>query len=93
MHPSSAAKIKSLMLAKVISKFLSGDSLPLVSFRAAWLGNDETHYERRWIDKDLADLKKLISATVHFITMQKLVADLPVDMPDSGHKPALPAQP
>jgi hypothetical protein len=81
LHPASEAEIKTLQLVPVIVKFLPGETLPVVSTRAAWLGNDETHYERRWVDKDLDDLKRLISATVHFITMQRLVADLPVDMP------------
>jgi hypothetical protein len=82
LHPTDEAEIKRNQLVPVITKFLSGDSLPVVSTRAAWLGNDETHYERRWLGKDLTDLKKLIDATVHFITMQRLVADLPIDMPD-----------
>jgi hypothetical protein len=86
LHPNKEEEIKRLELMKVIKQFLSGDSLPLVSSRAAWLGNDETHYERRWVGKDLTDLKKLIAATVHFITMQRLVADLPSDMPDPKTK-------
>jgi hypothetical protein len=90
LHSSKSEEIKKLELMKVIKMFLSGDSLPLVSSRAAWLGNDETHYERRWIGKDLADLKKLIDATVHFITMQRLVAELPTDMPDPSIKSVAP---
>lgn len=27
--------------------------------RAAWLGNDETHYVRKWPEKDVKDLKSL----------------------------------
>jgi hypothetical protein len=82
LHPERAQAVKSSDLMYVIKNFLSGDSLPLVSSRATWLGNDETHYEKRWVGKDLSDLKKLIAATVHFITMQRLVVDLPADMPD-----------
>ncbi|MGF6947536.1 hypothetical protein QF028_000029 [Neobacillus sp. B4I6] len=37
--------------------------------RAVWLGNDETHYVRKWDDKDLKDLKNLIDLTVYFISM------------------------
>jgi len=70
-------------LNTVITKYLSGDKLPVVSKRAAWLGNDETHYERRWVGKDLQDLKKLIQAVEHFIAMERLVAAFPVAMPDS----------
>jgi hypothetical protein len=75
-------EIRKILLNTVITKYLSGEKLPIVSKRAAWLGNDETHYERRWVGKDLEDLKKLISAVEHFIAMEKLAASLPVEMPD-----------
>ncbi len=35
--------------------------------RAAWLGNDETHYQRKWTDKDISDLKTVISLAEHWI--------------------------
>jgi hypothetical protein len=35
--------------------------------RAAWLGNDETHYVRKWTDKDVRDLKILITLTINWI--------------------------
>lgn len=76
--------IKNLLLQSVIKKYLGGDKLRVVSSRAAWLGNDETHYERRWVGKDLQDLKRLIEATEHFIAMEKLAADLPTEMPEPG---------
>ena len=41
--------------------------------RAAWLGNDETHYSRKWKGKDRDDLKALIAITAHsFTTALKL---------------------
>jgi hypothetical protein len=91
LHKDKVEEIKRSDLMVVIRNFLSGDSLPVVSSRAAWLGNDETHYERRWVGKDLADLKKLIDATVHFIAMQRLVIGLPIDMPDPKTKLLPPA--
>ena len=36
------------------------------------LGDDETHYERRWIDKDLNDLKNLIRLTVNWIANEEI---------------------
>jgi len=80
--PEAVEEIKRLMLQPVIKKYLNGDKLPVVSTRAAWLGNDQVHYERRWIGKNLTDLKNLISASIHFISMEKLVEKLPIDMPD-----------
>jgi hypothetical protein len=84
LNPGHDDEIRTGQLAAVIRGFLAGDKLIVVSSRAAWLGNDETHYERRWIGKDLQDLKKLINATVHFIAMERLAADLPTDMPAAG---------
>ena len=84
LQTDEAAKdeIKRIQLGNVIAKYLDGEKLPIVSKRAAWLGNDETHYERRWVGKDLDDLKKLISAVEHFIAMEVLVKELPTAMPD-----------
>jgi len=84
---AAKAEIKRIQLGNVITKFLDGDKLPIVSKRAAWLGNDETHYERRWTGKDLDDLKNLISAVEHFVAMEVLVKDLPTEMPDPAQKP------
>ena len=39
---------------------------------AIWLGNDETHYERKWVDKDIDDLKTLIDLTLHWINYETL---------------------
>jgi hypothetical protein len=53
-----------------------------VAKRAAWLGNDETHYIRKWEDKDLDDLKKLIKLTVLWIEMEQMTKDALVEMPE-----------
>jgi hypothetical protein len=82
LHPDDAVWIRSALLAPVIAKHFANTSMAVVFSRAAWLGNDETHYERRWVDHDIDDLKKLIDASVHFIEMEKLVAQLPADMPN-----------
>jgi hypothetical protein len=48
---------------------------------ATWLGNDETHYVRKWADKDLSDLKTLINLTVNWITNELVTAQYMKDMP------------
>jgi hypothetical protein len=83
--PDEGDAIKKAQLMAVIRKYFTEQKMSVVCSRAAWLGNDETHYERRWVGKDLADLKKLISASAHFIAMERLAADLPVDMPDPAN--------
>jgi hypothetical protein len=49
--------------------------------RAAWLGNDETHYVRKWEDKDLNDQKSLIEVTVHWIEMEAITNKILSEMP------------
>ena len=49
--------------------------------RAVWLGNDETHYVRRWPDGDLEDLKVLLKLTRYWISSELLTAQYGKDMP------------
>lgn len=49
--------------------------------RATWLGNDETHYTRHWVDKDLNDLKALIRLVVHHIDGDLLYQNMLETMP------------
>jgi hypothetical protein len=58
--------------------------------RAAWLGNDETHYVRKWEDHDLEDLKSLIKVTGNWIEMEAITKKYIGDMPHgkkSGQTP------
>jgi hypothetical protein len=48
--------------------------------RATWLGNDETHYVRKWEDKDINDLKILIKVTLHWIEMELLTEQYKTEM-------------
>ncbi|MDD5051423.1 MAG: zf-TFIIB domain-containing protein [Sulfuricurvum sp.] len=65
--PENEESIKSSTLAQCINNFIDDHSLVEVSKRAVWLGNDETHYVRKWEDKDINDLKILIKLTVNWI--------------------------
>jgi hypothetical protein len=60
-HTADAEKIKAMPLGQCIATYVGSDKVKAVASRAAWLGNDETHYSRKWEDKDLQDLKRLIS--------------------------------
>ena len=76
-------ELQTLFLGVVIQKFVEDDRIKQCAKRAAWLGNDETHYTRRWQDKDLEDLKSLILLTVNF-TDSSIEADRYLkDMTDS----------
>ena len=81
-NPEKAEEIKRLNLGKCISDFVKNDKINSVASRAVWLGNDETHYLRKWEGKDLQDLKNLISLTVHWIDMEELTEATIKDMPE-----------
>ena len=66
-------------------------SVELCASRATWLGNDETHYIKKWPDKDLSDLKKLIDLTLHWISADILTRELELSMPPKAETPPKPA--
>jgi hypothetical protein len=47
-----------------------------------WLGNDETHYVRKWENKDINDLKRLIAMTVAWVEIELFTVQLEKDMPE-----------
>ena len=53
--------------------------------RAAWLGNDETHYARKWKDKDINDLKTLIQLTANSILNEHLETEYMWTLAIFGH--------
>ena len=65
-------KIIKKSLGDCISQNITDIRIQQMAERATWLGNDETHYYRKWEDKDLSDLKKLIDIVMHFIDMEIL---------------------
>lgn len=62
-------KIIRNMLGKCIEDYIEEEVIKSVARRAAWLGNDEIHYYRKWNDRDISDLKTLISLTVNWIDL------------------------
>ncbi|MGO9404241.1 MAG: hypothetical protein ACLPVW_12315 [Terriglobales bacterium] len=80
--PDQAEQIKKQTLAKCIADHVSSDRIKQIAARAVWLGNDETHYLRKWDGKDLVDLKGLVALTVHWIEMEELTKAVLADMPE-----------
>ncbi|MFH0953063.1 MAG: hypothetical protein V1873_01905 [Verrucomicrobiota bacterium] len=66
---SKAAAVAKAFLATCIEQFIDEDRIKHCAKRAAWLGNDETHYTRKWEEKDLRDLKALVNMTVNWIDL------------------------
>jgi hypothetical protein len=70
------------MLGTCIEEYVKDANIKVVAKRATWLGNDETHYERRWKDKDLNDLKTMINLVQHWIQAEHLTKEALKSMPD-----------
>lgn len=81
LNPSESEKIKLKLLNNCIQDYVKSDNIQNVSKRASWLGNDETHYVRKWESKDLSDLKKLISLVVHWIEAEEITKSIEDEMP------------
>lgn len=80
-HPDQKDVVEKATLGNCIESYVTDDRIKGVAKRAVWLGNDETHYVRKWEGKNLEDLKKLIELTVHWIEMEALTKSFYEDMP------------
>jgi len=65
-------EVKKLFLGTCIEKYISDSTIKRRAKRAVWLGNDETHFFKKWPEKDLTDLKNLIEITISSIEAQLL---------------------
>jgi hypothetical protein len=81
-HPTEEAQIRRMPLAQVIATYCDSGKVKATAKRATWLGNDETHYERVWVQKDVNDLRTLIKLTVNWIESEILTSQYTEDMPD-----------
>lgn len=79
--PDDRDAIVTALLGQCIAKFVDDANIKECAKRAAWLGNDETHYERRWVDKDITDLKRLITLSANWIENVLLTRKYVEEMP------------
>jgi hypothetical protein len=77
--PAKAA-IEKETLGSTIGNRVSDVNVKACAERAAWLGNDEAHYVRKWEDKDIKDLKTLIQLTSNWIQNSRLTKQYLTDM-------------
>ncbi|WP_299134548.1 hypothetical protein [uncultured Tenacibaculum sp.] len=81
-YSEQSEQIEKKFLGKCIGDYIDDTRIKAVAKRAVWLGNDETHYVRKWEGKDLTDLKKLIDLTIHWIEMEFLTDSFETEMPE-----------
>ncbi|MBV5279513.1 MAG: DUF4145 domain-containing protein [Campylobacteraceae bacterium] len=80
-NPTKEEDIKKTLLMPTINTYMSEASkLRSVATKAVWLGNDETHYVRKWEDKDISHLKMLIDLTLHWIESELLTDEFEQSM-------------
>lgn len=80
--PEDKETILKKALGKCISEDIDSDNIKNVAARATWLGNDETHYIRKWEDKDITDLINTIDLTLHWIEAEIKTKKLLEQMPE-----------
>lgn len=82
-HPDKSDAIQKSLLGPCIDKYLDDQNIKQCAKRAAWLGNDETHYVRKWENKDIEDLKLLVRLTVNwlenYLLTKKYIQDMSPD--------------
>jgi hypothetical protein len=67
LNPNDKDKILGMQIGPCIDAYATDPNLRGCAKRATWLGNDETHYLRKWDDKDIKDLKVLVKLTVNWM--------------------------
>lgn len=81
LFPNEKEKFIKKWLGNCIKEDIKDEYIKKCADRAVWLGNDETHYYRKWKTKDIDDLKKYINLVMDWITLRirtkKSVEDMP----------------
>jgi hypothetical protein len=84
--PELKSVVENKLLAACIGDYIENKKIVDISKRAVWLGNDETHYIRKWEGMDISHLKQLITLTVHWIETEELTNSMIAEMPDPKKK-------
>lgn len=81
-QPAEEDAIKSAMLGSCIKDRIADTRIKEMAKRATWLGNDEAHYVRRWVDKDVQDMKTIIQLLVSMVEQEHLFDGYMASMPE-----------
>lgn len=80
--PERAAEIEAKFAGSIVNDFVADPRIQAVAKRSLWLGNDETHYLRKWTEHDVSDLVTLIKLTANWIEIDHLSKSYVESMPD-----------
>lgn len=88
LAPTEADAIEKKFAGAVVKDYISNPKIQALAERVLWLGNDETHYLRKWVNHDVEDLIKLIKLTTAYIELERLSAAYTADLSSGGAKAA-----
>ncbi|MXO77847.1 DUF4145 domain-containing protein [Paenibacillus sp. OT2-17] len=70
-YPDDTEEIKNnVKLKSLLDKYVEDSNVKFLAERTAWLGNDHAHYTKKWINKDVSDLKRLIKTSLYWISSE-----------------------
>lgn len=81
LAPEKEEEIKAKFSGTVVNEFIADARIQAVAKRCLWLGNDETHYLRKWTNHDLGDLVTLVRLAAHWIEIEHLSESYTKSMP------------
>lgn len=82
LSPDKAEQIEKAFSGNVVKDYIADPRIQAVAKRALWLGNDETHYLRKWASHDIDDLITLIKLTINWIEIERLSENYRQEMPE-----------
>lgn len=65
----SKEEISKKPLSQTIN-MITNSKIKVTALATTWIGNDETHYEKKYTDKDISDMKRFIKSLVHHIASE-----------------------
>lgn len=80
LNPEKKENIIKITISNCISSYVDDIRIKTTASRAIWLGNDHTHYEKKWDNKNLEDLKTLIKLTIKWIESEILTNKFNLEM-------------
>lgn len=86
LHPECKETIVKKELHLCVTEDIDSQTVRDIAARAVWLGNDETHYEKRWTSKNVDDLFKLIEFLQDAIIQDEEKKKLITEMPEQKKK-------
>ena len=86
LHPERKETIVKKELYLCAKEDIDSQTVRDIAARAVWLGNDETHYEKRWTSKNVDDLFKLIEFLQDAIIQDEEKKKLIFEMPEQKKK-------